>query len=67
MEKELKQARKTFNMDEGRAGLERGGPGRRRKRGIRGGDKGEEGEDVGDGEEGDDGMDELGAFTTTAG
>ena len=41
MEKELKEARKGFNTDEGKVGLERGG--RKRKR-------------DGDGEEGDEGV-----------
>lgn len=54
MEKELKKARKVFDTDEGKVGLERGGPGKKRKRATK-----EKGEDAEDMEEADDGMDEM--------
>ncbi|KAL9029373.1 MAG: hypothetical protein Q9196_002380 [Gyalolechia fulgens] len=63
MEKELKKARKVFDTDEGKVGLERGGPGRKRKRATK--EKGEDAEDMG---EADDGMEDtmFGAFTSFA-
>lgn len=64
MEKELKQARKIFDTDEGKAGLERGGPGRKRKRVSK-----DKREDEEEGEEGDEGMEDtvFGGFTSLAG
>ncbi|KAI4254052.1 MAG: hypothetical protein LQ352_003325 [Teloschistes flavicans] len=56
MEKELKEARKGFNTDEGKIGLERGAVGKKRKRVSKGGEKGEDGEDVEDAEDADDDM-----------
>lgn len=66
MEKELKEARKGFNTDEGKVGLERGPTSKKRKRTTKGGDKGDEGDDA---DEDDDGRDEqmIEALTTVAG
>ncbi|KAL8872706.1 MAG: hypothetical protein Q9174_001706 [Haloplaca sp. 1 TL-2023] len=66
MEKELKEARKGFNTDEGKVGLERGPAGRKRKRPIKGGDKGEDGED---GDDDDDGREDqmIEGLTTVTG
>lgn len=58
MEKELKEARKGFNTDEGKVGLERGGP-RKRRRTNKGGDKDEDGDAGEDAEDADDGMEDL--------
>ncbi|KAL8778156.1 MAG: hypothetical protein Q9213_007545 [Squamulea squamosa] len=65
MEKELKEARKGFNTDEGKVGLERSGP-KKPRRAKKGGEKEEDGEDV---EDGEDGMDDLmfGPLTSVAG
>ncbi|KAL8942943.1 MAG: hypothetical protein Q9216_001358 [Gyalolechia sp. 2 TL-2023] len=70
MEKELKKARKVFDTDEGKVGLERGGPTKKRKRTTK--EKGEgaedKGEDAEDMEEAEDGMEDMmfGAFTSFA-
>lgn len=63
MEKELKKARKVFDTDEGKVGLERGGPSRKRKRAAK--DKAEDGDDM---EDEDDGMEDgmFGAFASFA-
>ncbi|KAL8806565.1 MAG: hypothetical protein Q9223_004682 [Gallowayella weberi] len=58
MEKELKEARKGFNTDEGKVGLERGGP-KKRRRTNKGGEKDEDGEAGDDADDGDDGMEDL--------
>ncbi|KAL9602264.1 MAG: hypothetical protein Q9219_001989 [cf. Caloplaca sp. 3 TL-2023] len=61
MEKELKQARKVFNTDEGKVGLERGGVGKKRKRAAK-----EKDEDMEDVDEVEDGMEDtmFGAFNS---
>ncbi|KAL8711381.1 MAG: hypothetical protein Q9220_004278 [cf. Caloplaca sp. 1 TL-2023] len=60
MEKELKEARKGFNTDEGKVGLERGaGPGRKRKRVSKGEERGDDGDGGEDGEDGEDGPEDL--------
>ncbi|KAL8701739.1 MAG: hypothetical protein Q9201_004742 [Fulgogasparrea decipioides] len=66
IEKELKEARKGFNMDEGKVGLERGGAAKKRKRADKGGEKGEEGDDA---EEEDDARDDqaIERLTSVAG
>ncbi|KAL8728959.1 MAG: hypothetical protein Q9166_005054 [cf. Caloplaca sp. 2 TL-2023] len=68
MEKELKEARKGFNTDEGKVGLERGGP-RKRRRPNKGGEKEEDGDAGEDAEDGDDGMDDpmFGPLMSVAG
>ncbi|KAI4255773.1 MAG: hypothetical protein L6R42_006571 [Xanthoria sp. 1 TBL-2021] len=68
MEKELKEARKGFNTDEGKVGLERSGP-KKRRRTMKVGEKEEDGEGGEDAEEGDDGMEDMvfGPSTSIAG
>ncbi|KAL8859559.1 MAG: hypothetical protein Q9178_003958 [Gyalolechia marmorata] len=68
MEKELKEARKGFNTDEGKVGLERSGP-KKRRRTNKAGEKEEDGEAGEDAEDGDDGMEDLmlGPLTSKAG
>ncbi|KAI4270240.1 MAG: hypothetical protein LQ337_006803 [Flavoplaca oasis] len=68
MEKELKEARKGFNTDEGKVGLERTGP-KKRRRAMKAGEKDEDG-DAADGiDDGEDGMEDLmfGPPTSVAG
>ncbi|CAO1600732.1 MAG: hypothetical protein LQ349_003602 [Xanthoria aureola] len=69
MEKELKEARKGFNTDEGKVGLERSSGTKKRRRTMKTGDKEEDGEGGEDVEEGDDGMEDqmFGHLTSTAG
>ncbi|KAL8909758.1 MAG: hypothetical protein Q9207_000068 [Kuettlingeria erythrocarpa] len=67
MDKALKEMRKAFNTDEGKAGLERGGPARKRRRARKGGEKGEEGEEGADEDDEGDGMDDLTASQSIAG
>ncbi|KAL8694723.1 MAG: hypothetical protein Q9218_000649 [Villophora microphyllina] len=55
MEKELKEARKGFNTDEGKIGLERGAVGKlKRKRVSKGTEKGDDADDADEGDYGDE-------------
>ncbi|KAL8761797.1 MAG: hypothetical protein Q9184_002120 [Pyrenodesmia sp. 2 TL-2023] len=67
MDKVLKEMRRAFNTDEGKAGLERGGPGRKRKRPRKGGEKAEDGDEGGDEDDYGDGIDDLAALNSMAG